>query len=72
LFFNKTKTKNKKKVSSEDFCADTGIVRTPSLHTLLYARSALVTTACAHGLQSIDLVCLDYKDEGILVNIEIK
>lgn len=52
--------------ASEDYCADTGMIRTPSRKELMYARSAVVTAACAYGLQAIDLVCLDYKDGDIL------
>lgn len=43
------------------------MIRTPSRKELLYARSAVVTAACAFGLQSIDLVCMDYKSQEILV-----
>ena len=46
--------------------ADVGMIRTPSRRELLFARSAVVTTACAFGLQAIDLVCVDYKSEEIL------
>jgi citrate lyase subunit beta-like protein len=52
--------------ASEDYCADTGAIRTPSLVELLYARSAVVTTAKAYGLQAIDLVCMDFKNADIL------
>lgn len=31
-----------------------------------YARQALVTHAAAYGLQSIDLVCIDYQSDQIL------
>ncbi|KAI9179788.1 hypothetical protein H9P43_005118 [Blastocladiella emersonii ATCC 22665] len=52
--------------ASEDLCADMSMVRTPHRRELLYARSAVVTAAVAHGLQAIDLVCIDYKDAGVL------
>lgn len=47
--------------ASEDYCADTSIIRTEHLRELLYARSTVVTAAVAHQLQAIDLVCIDYK-----------
>jgi len=43
-----------------------GLIRTESRKELLYARSAVVTTAVAYGLQSIDLVCLNYNNESAL------
>ncbi|KAI8056558.1 Pyruvate/Phosphoenolpyruvate kinase-like domain-containing protein [Syncephalis plumigaleata] len=52
--------------AAEDYCADLGLIRTSHRREMLYARSALVTTACAYGLQSIDLVCMDYQDDAIL------
>ncbi|RKP22207.1 Pyruvate/Phosphoenolpyruvate kinase-like domain-containing protein, partial [Syncephalis pseudoplumigaleata] len=60
--------------AAEDYCADlAGLIRTTHRREMLYARSALVTTACAYGLQSIDLasrdhsfVCMDYQDDEIL------
>ncbi|ORZ41351.1 Pyruvate/Phosphoenolpyruvate kinase-like domain-containing protein [Catenaria anguillulae PL171] len=52
--------------ASEDLCADMGMVRTASRLELLYSRSAVVTAACAYGLQAIDLVCIDYKDHDVL------
>lgn len=52
---------------SEDYCADVGASRTPGLEELLYARSAVVTACAAYGLQSIDLVCIDYKNEAQLI-----
>ncbi len=53
--------------AAEDYCADTGILRTPSSKELLYARQKVVATACAFGLEAIDMVCVDYKDPSILV-----
>ncbi|KAI9638637.1 Pyruvate/Phosphoenolpyruvate kinase-like domain-containing protein [Dioszegia hungarica] len=52
--------------AAEDYCADVGITRTAERTELLYPRSQLVTTAKAFGLQAIDLVCVDYKDEEAL------
>lgn len=36
-------------------CADTSIIRTPSLRELLYTRSNIVVTAKAFGLEAIDM-----------------
>ena len=52
--------------SAEDFCADTGILRSPSRKELLYSRSALVALAKAWNLDAIDMVCLDFRNEAIL------
>lgn len=52
---------------SEDYCADVGASRTAFLEELLYARSAVVTACAAYGLQSIDLVCIDYKNNEQLI-----
>ncbi|KAI9218081.1 Pyruvate/Phosphoenolpyruvate kinase-like domain-containing protein [Blastocladiella britannica] len=52
--------------ASEDLCADMDMVRTPHRRELLFARSAVVTAASAAGLQAIDLVCIDYKDQAVL------
>ncbi|CAG8497650.1 8989_t:CDS:10 [Paraglomus occultum] len=52
--------------AAEDYCADLGLTRTSSRKEFLYARQAIVTAACAYGLQAIDLVCLDYKNDAIL------
>lgn len=46
--------------------ADIGATRTPGASELLYARSAIVTHAKAFGLQAIDLVCVNYRDEDVL------
>ncbi|KAI9067859.1 citrate lyase beta subunit [Trametes sanguinea] len=48
--------------AAEDYCADTGIIRTTSRQELLYTRSHIVVTAKAFGLQAIDMVCVNYKD----------
>ncbi|WFD29406.1 hypothetical protein MSPP1_000415 [Malassezia sp. CBS 17886] len=52
--------------ASEDYCAATGIRRTPTRSSLLYPRSHIVTVAKAFGLQAIDMVCIDYKDAAYL------
>eukprot|EP01132_Coremiostelium_polycephalum_P005418 gene5418-6757_t len=52
--------------ASEDYCADTGITRTPSATELLYARSTVVNHAVAHGLQAIDMVCINFRDPDVL------
>jgi citrate lyase subunit beta-like protein len=48
--------------ASEDYCADLEAIRTPSALELLYARSQLVTTAKAYGLQAIDMVHIRFRD----------
>ncbi|KAI0766424.1 Pyruvate/Phosphoenolpyruvate kinase-like domain-containing protein [Trametes elegans] len=48
--------------AAEDYCADTGIIRTSSRQELLYTRSHIVVTAKAFGLKAIDMVCVNYKD----------
>ena len=53
-------------VAAEDYCADTGLVRTPSRLEMLFARQTVVTAAIAYGLQAIDLVCVDFQDEKTL------
>jgi citrate lyase beta subunit len=51
---------------AEDFAADMGATRTPEASELLYARSAVVTHCVAYGLQAIDLVTVNFKDEDLL------
>lgn len=53
--------------ASEDFCADLGATRTSGAEELLYARSAVVTHAVSYGLQAIDMVCIQFKDNEQLV-----
>jgi len=48
--------------ASEDYCADTSIIRTPSRQELLYTRSQIVVAAKTFGLDAIDMVCISYKD----------
>ncbi|TFK91931.1 citrate lyase beta subunit [Polyporus arcularius HHB13444] len=52
--------------AAEDYCADTGIIRTTSRQELLYTRSHIVVTAKAFGLGAIDMVCVNYKDPEYL------
>ncbi|KAI8604423.1 Pyruvate/Phosphoenolpyruvate kinase-like domain-containing protein [Dissophora ornata] len=52
--------------AAEDYCADLGLTRTREGVEMLYGRSAIVTAAHAYGLQAIDLVCMDYKNDEIL------
>ncbi|KAI6166796.1 citrate lyase beta subunit [Pisolithus thermaeus] len=52
--------------ASEDYCADTSVVRTTSRQELLFVRSQIVIAAKASGLEAIDMVCIDYKDSGYL------
>lgn len=47
---------------SEDFAGSVGAVRTPEAWEVFYARSAVVTHAAAFGLQTIDMVCADFRD----------
>ncbi|XP_043547228.1 citramalyl-CoA lyase, mitochondrial isoform X1 [Chiloscyllium plagiosum] len=48
---------------SDDFCASIGATRTKDAQELVYARQKVVVTAKAFGLQAIDLVYIDYKDD---------
>ncbi|XP_055492635.1 citramalyl-CoA lyase, mitochondrial [Leucoraja erinacea] len=48
---------------SDDFCASIGATRTEDARELLYARQKVVVTAKAFGLQAIDLVYINYKDD---------
>lgn len=48
--------------ASEDYCADLEAIRTPKATELLYARSQLLTTAKAYGLQAIDMVHIQFRD----------
>ena len=48
--------------ASEDYCADVEAIRTPDARELLYARSQLVITAKAYGLQAIDMVHINFRD----------
>lgn len=48
--------------ASEDYCADMEAIRTARATELLHARSQIVLTAKAYGLQAIDMVHIQYKD----------
>ena len=52
--------------ASEDYCASTGVRRLPSRRGLLYPRAHMAMVAQAHGIQAIDMVCIDYKNEEYL------
>jgi citrate lyase beta subunit len=47
---------------AEDYAADVGATRTREGTEVLYARSAVVSTAAAFDLQAIDLLFLDFRD----------
>lgn len=52
---------------AEDFAADVGATRTREGLEVLYARSAIATHCAAFGLQSIDLLHLDFQNtDGLL------
>eukprot|EP00934_Nitzschia_sp_Nitz4_P001443 Nitzschia sp. Nitz4//scaffold27_size158506//97333//98340//NITZ4_002608-RA/size158506-processed-gene-0.22-mRNA-1//1//CDS//3329545512//1443//frame0 len=48
--------------ASEDYCADLELIRTEHATEMLWARSELVTTAKAYGLQAIDMVHIDFRN----------
>jgi citrate lyase beta subunit len=48
---------------AEDYAASIGATRTPEGMEVLYARSAVVTFAAAHGLQAIDTLWTDFQDD---------
>ncbi|KAJ2610529.1 hypothetical protein EV177_003922 [Coemansia sp. RSA 1804] len=52
--------------AAEDYCADTGVIRTRSRRELYYARSVVSTTAHAFRLQAIDMVTMDFRDMDVL------
>ncbi len=55
----------------EDFAASIGARRTRDASELLYARQAVVTACAAFGLQSIDIVYIDFKDaDGLRAEAE--
>eukprot|EP01127_Copromyxa_protea_P015164 TRINITY_DN431_c0_g1_i1.p1 TRINITY_DN431_c0_g1~~TRINITY_DN431_c0_g1_i1.p1 ORF type:complete len:312 (+),score=56.92 TRINITY_DN431_c0_g1_i1:59-994(+) len=53
--------------ASEDYNADLGATRTPEGQEMLFARSTVVTYAAAYGLQAIDMVCIQFKDNDQLL-----
>lgn len=53
---------------AEDLAVDLGTTRSPAAWEIFYARSAVVTTAAAYGLQAIDMVFVDLHNlEGLEV-----
>ncbi|AEO54281.1 hypothetical protein MYCTH_2296691 [Thermothelomyces thermophilus ATCC 42464] len=51
--------------AAEDFALDLSLRRTPHMHEMAYARSAIVTAARAFGLESaIDAVCTSLRGPG--------
>ncbi|KAG0165809.1 hypothetical protein DFQ28_003299 [Apophysomyces sp. BC1034] len=53
--------------AAEDYCADLGLVRTGTRKEMLFPRQMIVNAAAAYGLQAIDLVCVDFQNEEILL-----
>ena len=53
--------------AAEDFVADLQMIRTEHRRELLYARSKVSCTAKAFGLQAIDMVCVQFRKEAILL-----
>jgi citrate lyase beta subunit len=51
---------------AEDLAGDMGITRTVEGSEVAYARSAVVTYAAAFGLQAIDMVSVDFRDQARL------
>ncbi len=51
---------------AEDLAGDMGVNRTPEGTEVFYARSAVVTYAAAFGLQAIDMVSVDFRDQARL------
>ncbi|XP_075054148.1 citramalyl-CoA lyase, mitochondrial [Mixophyes fleayi] len=49
---------------AEDFRASIGATSSKDTHDVLYARQKIIVVAKAFGLQAIDLVYIDYKDEN--------
>lgn len=52
---------------AEDYAGDLGAVRTPAGEEVFFARSAVVAHAAAFSLQAIDMVFVDFMDQGGLV-----
>jgi citrate lyase subunit beta-like protein len=52
--------------AAEDYCNDLNLIRTSTRNEMMYARQKVVTAAAAHGIQSIDLVCTNFRDDEIL------
>lgn len=49
---------------SEDFASDVGAKRTSEGEEIFFARSAVVAHAAAFGLQAIDMLWVDFKDQA--------
>jgi citrate lyase beta subunit len=54
---------------AEDFAASIGATRSRAAWEVMYARSAVVTHACAFDLQAIDMVFIDFRDS---INLKIE
>jgi len=54
---------------AEDFAASIGATRSRAAWEVMYARSAVVTHACAFDLQAIDMVFIDFRDS---LNLKIE
>lgn len=52
---------------AEDFASSIGATRTSAAWEVFYARSAVLTSASAFGLQAIDMVYVDFRDFAGLV-----
>ncbi|KAI7850368.1 Pyruvate/Phosphoenolpyruvate kinase-like domain-containing protein [Circinella umbellata] len=52
--------------AAEDYCADLGLIRTGTRKEMLFARQMIVNAATAYGLQSLDLVCVDFQNPEVL------
>ncbi|KAI9263436.1 Pyruvate/Phosphoenolpyruvate kinase-like domain-containing protein [Phascolomyces articulosus] len=52
--------------AAEDYCADLGLIRTGTRKEMLFARQMIVNAAAAYGLQSLDLVCVDFQNPDVL------
>lgn len=53
--------------AAEDYCADTHVQRTPTGEELVFPRASIAIAARAFGLQSIDMVHVDYKNKDGLI-----
>ncbi|KAJ3406249.1 hypothetical protein HDV05_006113 [Chytridiales sp. JEL 0842] len=54
--------------AAEDYSASVGLIRTKSRLEMIFARQQIVTMAAAHDIQAIDLVCVDFKDNQVLMD----
>ncbi|OLY84879.1 Citrate lyase subunit beta-like protein, mitochondrial [Smittium mucronatum] len=53
--------------ASEDYISDVEGIRTKSRREMYFARATVVNAARAYGLDSIDMVCVDYKSKETLI-----